>query len=230
MNRDYANYLLQKTKEDYNLIAEDFSSTRSFIWPELNVLTNYVKDYEKVLDLGCGNGRLFEIFKNKEIEYFGIDNSEKLIGIAKKNIPFINFQIADALKLPFPDNYFDKVFSVAVLHHIPSKEFRLQFFKEIKRVLKPKGELILTVWGLWRNKRFLKLIFRFNLLKIFKKTKLDINDIFVPWQNKTDRYIHCFTKTELKKLTKESGLKVEEVKILTRQGTLNSNILLVARK
>lgn len=230
MDKDYAQYLLKKTREDYNLIADDFSRTRSFIWPELNVLKNYVKDHEKILDLGCGNGRLFEIFKSKEIEYFGVDNSKELIEIAKKNIPYLNFQIADALKLPFPDNFFDKVFSVAVFHHVPSKKFRLQFLNEAKRVLKPQGKLVLTVWGLWKNKRFLKLILKFNVLTILKKTKLDLNDVFIPWQGKTERYVHCFTKTELKKLAKDSGLKIKEVKILTRQGTKNSNILLIAEK
>ncbi|PIX02803.1 SAM-dependent methyltransferase, partial [bacterium (Candidatus Gribaldobacteria) CG_4_8_14_3_um_filter_42_11] len=41
-----------------------------------------VKDGDKVLDVGCGNGRLVKAFENKKISYLGVDNSEKLIKLA----------------------------------------------------------------------------------------------------------------------------------------------------
>lgn len=230
MDKEYAEYLLKKTKEDYNLISEDFSGTRYLIWPELKILGKYVREGEKILDLGCGNGRLLEIFKGKSIDYIGVDNSEKLIEIAKKNHPNSKFQVADALILPFPNNYFDKVYSIAVLHYIPSEEFRIRFVKEAKRVLKPNGLLLLTVWDLWRRFDSLKLIIKFAIFKIFRQTELDLKDIFVPWQKTIDRYIHCFTKNELKKLVKKSGLKTKESGIFRRKETKNYNIFLVAEK
>ena len=83
MEREYAKYILNKTKEDYSLIADDFSRTRSFAWDELKLLVQHITPGDKVLDLGCGNGRLLQIFEDQDIEYIGIDNSEKLIKIAK---------------------------------------------------------------------------------------------------------------------------------------------------
>jgi len=51
-----------------------------------------------------------------------------------------------ALKIPYPDNHFDIVFSHGVLHHIPDVEIAQQ---EIARVLKPSGELIMMMYAKW---------------------------------------------------------------------------------
>jgi len=230
MEREYAEYLLKKTKEDYNLIAEDFSRTRYSAWPEFNLFNKYLNKGEKILDLGCGNGRLLDFLKDKNIIYTGVDNSEKLIEIAKIKNPQANFLAADSLNLPFQDNYFDKIFSIAVLHHIPSVYFRKCFMEEAKRVLRPGGILIIIVWNLWRKQDSQKKIIKFAILKILRKTRLDFKDIFVPWQNKIDRYIHCFTKRELNKLAKEVGFKMKEVGVFKRKETKNYNIYLVAEK
>lgn len=238
MDSIYANYLLKKVQRDYNDIAEDFARTRSFLWPEIKFLRDYAKEGEKVLDIGCGSGRLYELFKNKEIEYFGIDFAKKLIEIAKKKYlesedskrepekKLPTFFPMDALALPFDSDFFDKVFSIAVFHHIPSKEKRLEFLGEIKRILKPGGELFLTVWNLWQ-KKYLSLISKSASLKILKKTKLDFCDVFIPFQGRK-RYYHCFRIKELKGLVKEAGFEIKETKYLQRNNK-NYNIYLRAK-
>ena len=230
MKKDYAEYLLKKTKEDYNLIAEDFSKTRYSVWPELTFFRKYVKEGEKILDLGCGNGRLFEFFENRNVEYIGVDNVEKLIEIARKKYPEAKFLVGDALNLPFSDNYFDKVFSIAVFHHIPSGEFRLQFLKEVRKVLKQEGLLILTVWDLWRRVASLKLLAKFTIFKIFGKSGLDFKDVFVPWGKKVKRYYHHFTKRELINLVKKEGFKIKKFGVVKNETGKRSNIYLIAQK
>ena len=229
MDREYAQQLLNKTRQDYNLIARDFSSTRRFVWQGLEPLYNYALPGEKVLDLGCGNGRLLQIFKEIDIDYIGVDSSEKLIEIAKKTYPNTKFEVADALHLSFPNNHFDKVYSIAVLHHIPSNKLRLQFLEGIKRVLKPEGLLVITVWDLWRWRKFKKL-FKFTLLKASGRSKLDYKDVFVPWQKDCQRYVHCFTKKELKKLIKKTGFKIKETGNLKMPKSKENNIYIVAEK
>jgi ubiquinone/menaquinone biosynthesis C-methylase UbiE len=229
MDINYARYLLEKTRKDYNLIAEDFSRTRRQMWEELKFLEEYVIDGKKILDLGCGNGRLYELLKDRTIDYYGVDFSEKLIEIARSRYPKARFQVADVLNLPFPNNFFDKIFSIAVFHHIPSRQFRLQFLREAKRVLKPEGKLILVVWNLNTWKKSL-LFLKYTIFKIFGKSKLDFGDAFIPWRKEVLRYIHRFSKNELKKLTEKIGFKVKEIKILKRPRTKESNILLVAEK
>jgi ubiquinone/menaquinone biosynthesis C-methylase UbiE len=215
MNKKYAEYLLTKTKEDYNLIATDYTRTRAFIPEDIRALGEYAQEKDKVLDLGCANGRLFEVLRNKKVDYRGVDFSEKLIEIAKKNYPEAKFQIANALHLPFSENFFDKVYSVSILHNIPSKNFQLQYLKEVKKVLKPGGLLILRVWDFWRRKVAAKLLLKYTLFKLIGKSQLDFKDVFVPWKDSggkilVQRYFHCFTKNELEELVKKVGFKIKK--------------------
>jgi len=229
MKKEYALYLLKKTKEDYNLIADDFSRTRNKTWEELGFLVEGVRPNETILDLGCGNGRLYELFKGRMVGYFGIDNSEKLIALAKNRYPGVSFQAGDALNLPFSDNFFDEIFSIAVLHHVPSKELRLRFLKEARRVLKPNGSLILIVWNFHQIKERC-LLFKYTILKLIGISKLDWKDILEPWGKKIERYYHWFSKKELENLVKKAGLKVERKGIIKNEKGNRQNIYLIAKK
>ena len=228
MKQEYAERLLKKTKEDYDKIAEEFSTTREKVWKEIGFLfDDYVTPGDKILDLGCGNGRFFELLKDKDINYIGVDFSEKLIEIAKKKYPKVKFQVADALDLPFPNNYFDKIYSIAVLHHIPSKEFRLQFLKETRRILKPNGLLILTVWKP-KSKKDWNLFLKYTTLKLVGK--LGRGDVFQPWGKKMERYFHFFSEEELSGLIKEAKFKIIKKGIVENEKGNRRNIYLVIEK
>lgn len=234
MDREYAYYLIEKTREDYNALSKEFSLKRRDFWPEFSFLKNYIKDGDGVLDIGCGNGRLLEVLNGKNVDYIGIDKSEKILKIAREKHPKRKFLIADALNLPFPGSCFDKVFAIAIFHHIPSKELRERFLREAERILKPNGLLILTVWNLF-NKDFLKYHLKFLILKIIGKSKLDFRDIFYPFKNSkgeimAKRYIHWFTKKELLNIIGEVGLKTKEIRFLNRGKMKKANILLLAEK
>lgn len=234
MDKNYAEELLKKLKEDYNLIAEEFSVRRSYIPEDFkNWLIQCFFAGEKVLDWGCGNGRFYEVFKSGD--YYGVDISEKMIEIARTRYPKGRFQVVEPLNLPFPDNFFDKIFSLAVFHHLPSKEFRIQFLKEAKRILKLEGILILTVWDLnplkmiligeWKRALF---FFNYLILKIFGRSGLDFKDFYLSWGNTCFRYVHYFTKNELKKLAEKSDFKIKEIGILRNKK--EGNIYLIAQK
>jgi len=62
------------------------------------------------------------------------------IALKRNPDPSISYRVMDASKLDYPDEYFDAVFDFGIIHHIPNWEDALW---EIKRVLKPNGELIL---------------------------------------------------------------------------------------
>jgi SAM-dependent methyltransferase len=232
MDKKYAEYLINKIRTDYNLISDQFSSTRKYLSKDIEDLGQYTMPGDKVLDLGCGNGRLRQYFKEKRIDYFGLDFSEELIKLAKENYPKAKFQTGSAMNLPYPNNYFDKIYSIAVLHHIPSAEFRLEFMREAIRALKPKGLLILRVWNFWQRKE-IWLIVRYSLLKIFGFSKMDFKDIFDPWKDSKGNvlalnYYHCFTRKELRKLAEKSGFKIK--KIWKEGRGIAKNIYLVAEK
>ncbi len=237
MHFEIAKNLLQKVREDYETTSQEFSDTRFGLWQDLKVFKKYVKPDYKILDLGCGNGRLYQLLEKQAVEYTGLDNSRSLIRIAKEKYPEVSFISSDALNLPFEGEEFNLIFSIAMLHQIPSRELRLLALKEMKRVLKNKGILILTSWNLWQP----KLIFKYKLWHLIfglKRKNLDKRDVYIPWKLKDgkiiQRYYHAFTLKELAFLVKEAGFKIRQSyyakgdkKVDSRQGY---NLVIIAQK
>lgn len=95
-----------------------------------------------ILDLGCGNGNIISLLKKrKKASYYGVDLSEQMIREAKKRVGRdVILKTADAMNLPFQDEMFDIVICNASFHHYTRP---LTAVKEIKRVLKPGGTLVL---------------------------------------------------------------------------------------
>jgi len=229
MKKHYAEHLLSKTKQDYTVIAKDFSRTRKNPWPEVRFLFDqYLEAGDKALDLGCGNGRFLPFFKENGVDYVGVDNSQRLLGLAKERFPEGDFRLDDALNLSFSDDSFDKVYSMAVLHQIPSAEFRLKFMNEAKRVLKPKGLLVLTVWKFYTLEHW-QLLLKYTFQKMIGEAKLDWGDVLIPWGEKTERYYHCFSPWELKGLAEKSGLRVLKQGTAKNKTKTRQNLFLVAR-
>ena len=237
MEKNIADELLEQTRQNYDSFAESFSRTRDYVWPEFKKLIGgYAKSGDKVLDIGCGNGRLYPLFQEIGADYVGADNSKNLIGIAQNKFSTGKFIVGDALGLPFADGSFDAVVSLAVVHHIPSREYRQKFFQEAARVLKPGGYFIAAAWDLrlatmfgnrqWKRvKGFLKTQVRIAL----GLEKLDFGDFFIPWQNQYPRYHHAFGLNELKNLAKFAGFEIKQAGI-AKVGRREQNLYIIARK
>jgi len=214
--------IIRQNRDVYNKIAGHFSDTRSFLWRDLEPLAMFVKDGDSVLDIGCGNGRLYQLFKDlsslqgakseklkaKKIEYTGIDISEKLIEIAKKQYPKCRFEVGDMVGLPFGDQEFDVVFCLVAFHHLPTEQLQLQTLAEMKRVLKPNGKIILLNWNAYSD---------WVKNKLEKGDYEDLgNHLFrVPWKTQKqevlgDRIYYGFTLEELEELFKKTGLILED--------------------
>lgn len=106
---------------------------------------------KKVLEIGLGQGADAEQIVRRGSIYSGVDLTDESAKRTKmrftlKALPFERIEHASALDLPFNDNSFDIVFSHGVLHHIP--EIR-QAQKELHRVLKPNGKLIVMLYAKW---------------------------------------------------------------------------------
>ena len=221
MDKNTKKKLLNLVMTNYSDIANSFDESRKKpLWPKLNKLSGEVKDGESVIDVGCGNGRLLHGFQDKDIDYLGVDFCKDLIQKAKENFPDQEFLEGDVLDLGSINRIgFDHVFCVAVLHHIPGSDLRIQALKQLKNKAAKDGRIVITVWNLWAQPKFRKLIIRYLLLKFFKKNKMDFGDIIFEWkgegksnnQEVKKRYYHAFTKRELKKLVKKSGLKIKSL-------------------
>ncbi len=240
MKKSTAQQILKINSETYNRIASDFADSRNKAWPEIDLtIEKYIKDGFKILDLGCGNGRLLLSLKNlKDIQYIGLDNCSNLLSKNQesKNIhtKFIKGDILDLKQ--FADEEFDVVFMIASFNHLPLKKLRQKILKDIKRILKPGGYLIMTNWNLWQIKSKKNIWkYKFNSEaedKIFADLKF--KDVMTLWQNKYPLYYHAFTKKELKKLFKSANFKILVNKYVSHgkpaQWWNGRNILTVGQK
>ena len=109
-----------------------------------NLLKNKLEPFKnkKILEIGCGIGRITEFLADNFAEVFGIDISEEMIESGKKRLANKNnvrLAATDGLTFPFPDSIFDLVFSFIVFQHMPDIATIRKNVEEIARVLKSGG-------------------------------------------------------------------------------------------
>lgn len=224
MDKEYAKKIISKTTDDYNRIAEHWSSKRWQLPSDILALADYIKEGDNVLDLGCGNGYFYDEVIQKKALYTGADVSENQLKVCRRLHPESTLVLTEPLKLPFMENVFDKIFCLSTIHHIPSQEFQLTFLAEIARVLKKDGQLYLTAWNLTDQ----------ELTHSYSKMDEDGN-ILYPFKDSdgvtmVDRFIHVFTIAELTEIVEASGFKVIEGKVVSRGYGKFSNNLIIAEK
>ncbi|HLZ61309.1 MAG TPA: methyltransferase domain-containing protein [Ktedonosporobacter sp.] len=105
---------------------------------------------EVVLDVGCGTGTLAMVAKERvgaTGRVIGIDPSRQMIararGKARRASLCIDFEPGVIEQLAFPDQSFDVVLCIWMIHHVPD-EIKQQGLSEMARVLKPEGRLLIV--------------------------------------------------------------------------------------
>lgn len=93
-----------------------------------------IKPGDKILDVGCGKGFLLYDFTKvvPGLEIYGLDISKYALENAKEEIKG-RLQFGNAIDLPFPDNYFDFVYSITTLHNLHCYDLD-KALREIERV------------------------------------------------------------------------------------------------
>jgi len=101
-----------------------------------------VKPTDRVLEVGCGVGLQLGYLYGISRDLFGIDYAPGMIFKAKKRLPENNFSLAEAARLPFGRESFDKVFSYSVFHYLPGHEYAKEAAGSMIEVCK-KGGIVL---------------------------------------------------------------------------------------
>jgi len=124
--------------QDWN--AGLYEAKHSFVWEFGRDLIQVLAPQpgERILDVGCGTGRLTSEIAGLGAEVLGIDYSPTMISQARRNYPILHFETHDACQLPYYGE-FDGVFSNAALHWIQPPQ---EAAAAMTRALKPGGRLV----------------------------------------------------------------------------------------
>lgn len=209
---------LHKLNSDfYDTVVASFDLSRAYPWKGWGKIALRLKSSgkrQKVLDLGCGNGRFIKFLQQKSlnVEYTGIDRSKGLISLAKeryegRGVSFVEMDFLNE-KLPWRGEY-DLVVSFGVFHHLPGEASRVKLLKEIYKVLRSGGEFIVTFWRFANDLSIKSKVYDWEEINIEPKD-VDENDYLLGWSGEKGvyRYCHHYTPSEAVKLMEKVGFRV----------------------
>ncbi len=203
-------------------IAESFSETRNRPWDQVVDFLESLPDASTLLDVACGNGRHSVLARKKGMRVIGVDASLELATIAVDRLREAGDQDptsadvigASAINLPLARNTVDHALFIAALHNIPGRDRRIQALRELRRVMRPRGMALVTVWARWQD-RFADHYFKELLRHIPRKLSLgdeapEFGDILVPWQGDEMRFYHLMSLRETVLTCKAAGFFVND--------------------
>lgn len=189
---------IRENRRAWETLAPSFDRTRTKPWDTVAAFIEQLGAPVRVLDAGCGNGRHAALAKQAGHEVVGFDLSKKLLSIAREKLGTARTHWVEGAieRLPFKESSFDAVLALAVLHHVRGHRHRVAVLRELIRVVRPGGHVLVSVWA--RDQP------RFGPGKEPVPPPVDgrpieVGDAHVRWtQHGLDvpRYIHLFTWTE----------------------------------
>lgn len=131
----------------YNANAEAYAAKgRGFIdYDQIESFLALLPPHGKILDVGCGSGKDMALFSKKGMNVYGLDPSEGLLEVGKRDHPDLQFVLGSMTNIPFPDRSFDGLWVHASLLHLELEDDVRKAFSEFHRVLSDNGILHLMV-------------------------------------------------------------------------------------
>ncbi|MCK4225218.1 MAG: class I SAM-dependent methyltransferase [candidate division Zixibacteria bacterium] len=189
-------------KDDYSSYINNFFRKWAPFYDLVNLLIFRIREKvfhlvnpekgAKILDVCTGTGKQAFAFGKRGFDVMGIDLSEDMLRIAKRKNGYENveFVIADASNLPSKDNYFDISCISFGLHEMPNS-VREKVLKEMSRVTKPQGNIVIVDYAPPKGK--IRIFLFYHFVNLYES-----------------RYFSEFIKTDLKDLLKKVRLDLRD--------------------
>jgi tRNA (uracil-5-)-methyltransferase TRM9 len=188
--------------DTYNKISEKWDETRYKVWPAVEKFLSSLEEGSRVVDVGCGNGKNMT---DSRLNFYGCDISSRQIEVcASKGFDLSKLAVADMCNLPYEECAFDHLISIATFHHLSTEGRRIEALREMLRVIKGGGRILISVW-------------KFSQLDKHGLEKFSNKDDFVPFNVKGEiyrRYYHLYDVGEFERLL-ERFVREGEVEIIS---------------
>lgn len=151
----------------YDDIAVHWNHTRGkrkVHWHRVKTFLEALPPGSMLADIGSGDGKYFGL--NPGVVCIGCDRSWQLLQVSKQ--PNFETFCCDVVALPLQSNAFDATICVAVLHHLASRDRRVAAIRELLRITRPGGTILIQAWALEQEE---------NSRLLFPE-----QDVLVPWR------------------------------------------------
>ena len=196
----------------YQEIYRHFDNSRAYLWKSVREFLDDLEPCSLIVEIGSGNGK--NMLRRPDCINYAFDLCSKFTDITSgKGIDSV---IANNLHIPLRDDVADSVLSIAVIHHLSDETRRTACVRELIRILKPGGKLLIQVWALEQSER--------------SKQKFTKSDNLVNYSSsdkKTQRlrYYHVFKRGELDTIL----LKFSNIRILESYWEMGNWIILAQK-
>lgn len=233
VDEQIVNQLVALNRAFYTRFARAFAETRSSAQASLARIVAYIPNGARVLDIGCGDGRLARRLDQAglRVTYLGLDFSMECIALATARNAHLRGVAAEfhAVDITQPGWHeqihapglsaqgeppaapFDVAFALAVLHHVPGFGLRRDVLRGVRALLRPGGRLVLTNWQFVRSERLRKKIVAWRTVGLDER-ELEPGDALLDWKRGGlgYRYCHLVTEDEVVRLAAQSDFRVVE--------------------
>ncbi len=217
---------VEHVQKVYDSVASQWHGTRYKIWPKVEEFVVSKPKGSFFADVGCGNGKVMPACNSVGYS-IGCDFSAALVDIAGER--GLEAFVGDGIHLPFRSRQFDFVLCIAVLHHISTRERRVELLRECMRTVGPGGEGLFYAWAMEQ---------KVDQRQGVSGHRFDKPDVLVPFHYKNaakaqeedfaashaefdehkksfvfQRYCHVYQRGELEELAKEllPNIQVQKV-------------------
>lgn len=227
MDEETVRKIVELNRQFYEEFASSFAESRLSPQPGYERLLDLFSRTarSKVLDVGCGHGRIgrFLSARNIEIDYCGVDFSENLLSLGT-DFPG-TFVIRDLSRPGSLDGLgnFDIIFCLSTLQHIPGHQNRIRLVTNMKDHLQDGGKIVIGNWQFLDSPRQKKKIRPWESIGV-RSEEVEMTDYLLSWDRDGHglRYVAYLNDHTIAELAAQSGLfVVDQYRSDGREGNLN---------
>ena len=205
-------------QEFYDTFAGAFANSRGVTEPGLERVLAQVRPGARVLDLGCGHGRV-GLLLPPGCAYVGLDFSGEMLALARERAETAGstacFCEADLLSAEWPalaGGPYDWIILRAVLHHIPGYRTRLDIVRRAAALLAPGGRIMLANWQFLSVERLRQRLHPWSEIDLSPED-VESGDYLMDWRREGYgfRYVHLLDEAETRRLASAAGLRLDDL-------------------